>query len=509
MMLTKAIFDQIVSLLLPEMGDAEARKAIVISALHGSPVLQRIQWSGAAYSFTVQLVRLLDQFGEVAPGRPALAALMEEVKTQVGTNVQARIDEVLAELAGLKAPTDQPAARPVLLTPKPVVEGNPGVVASPSPEAQTPARAAVAVNSNPASQAGHSASRWPRKHPFRPDILVMKGGGVKGIAYVGALTVLEEYGYRFNHFVGTSAGAISAALLSVGYSSKELGTILEKTNFKEFKDGWLPLSLPLLLITKGLYRGEAFRVWLENYLRTKFPKYERGDITIEFRHLKEIDRPNRLTVFASCRGRTDYAFDSEAPEHLKRSISFACRCSMAIPYFFVPEKIDGNWVVDGGMRNNYPIDALLRRFPALRDSSDFIGLYLGHGEAKRNSRWLLLDLFSIWSEAGDEEAKREFIDRTIVIDPRPVRTTDFSLSPNDVKFLLAEGRAAALHWLHYWSDREGQLSNEVDEARRQAEELRTLVIDERWRKLRGNLVLAGLAVLVPLFIGGIWYLLQP
>jgi NTE family protein len=104
----------------------------------------------------------------------------------------------------------------------------------------------------------------------------MKGGGVKGIAYVGALQVLEEYGYHFDHFVGTSAGAISAALLAVGYSPKELGEILAKTDFREFKDGWLPLSLPLLPFRKGLYRGETFRIWLENYLRadvrTHLPK---------------------------------------------------------------------------------------------------------------------------------------------------------------------------------------------------------------------------------------------
>ena len=74
--------------------------------------------------------------------------------------------------------------------------------------------------------------KWPRKQPFRPNILVMKGGGVKGIAYVGALEVLEEYVYRFNHFVGTSAGAITGALLAVGYKPGELGSILEKTNFK-------------------------------------------------------------------------------------------------------------------------------------------------------------------------------------------------------------------------------------------------------------------------------------
>jgi hypothetical protein len=47
------------------------------------------------------------------------------------------------------------------------------------------------------------------------------------------------------------------------------------------------------------------------------------------------------------------------------------------------------------------------------------------------------DPIDLGSESGDEEAREEFKDRTILVDLRPVKTTDFSLSPNNVKFLLA------------------------------------------------------------------------
>lgn len=46
--LDKALFDQIVDLLLPDMGDPDDRKALVENALYGSPVLGRINWRGAA-----------------------------------------------------------------------------------------------------------------------------------------------------------------------------------------------------------------------------------------------------------------------------------------------------------------------------------------------------------------------------------------------------------------------------------------------------------------------------
>jgi formylglycine-generating enzyme required for sulfatase activity len=105
-MLNKDLFDNLIAELLPEMNDPSARKALVESALHGSAVLNRIQWDGAADTFTKRLLRLLDDFGQIAPGRPALAALLDEVATQVGVDKQAR-------LAALRAQLQSPAPKPI------------------------------------------------------------------------------------------------------------------------------------------------------------------------------------------------------------------------------------------------------------------------------------------------------------------------------------------------------------------------------------------------------------
>ncbi len=55
---------------------------------------------------------------------------------------------------------------------------------------------------------------------------VFEGGGVKGIALVGAVSVVEEAGYSFVNLAGTSAGAIVATLLAAGYTAGELKTVL-------------------------------------------------------------------------------------------------------------------------------------------------------------------------------------------------------------------------------------------------------------------------------------------
>ena len=96
--MNKVLFDSLVQQLLPEMSDPAGRKALLESALFGSPVLRKIEWAGAAQPFTVRLVGQLDDYGDIGPQRPALVALLEEVKTQVGVDRQQQIDQLLREL---------------------------------------------------------------------------------------------------------------------------------------------------------------------------------------------------------------------------------------------------------------------------------------------------------------------------------------------------------------------------------------------------------------------------
>ena len=64
---------------------------------------------------------------------------------------------------------------------------------------------------------------WAATEEHERDVnLVFEGGGLKGIALVGAYSVLEERGYRPQNIAGASAGAIVAALLAAGYTAAEL-----------------------------------------------------------------------------------------------------------------------------------------------------------------------------------------------------------------------------------------------------------------------------------------------
>ena len=77
------------------MEDERNRRSTLISALgKDAPVLQHITWSGSVGTFIPDMVCKLADYGEIEPGQQALWALLEYVRSQVGINVQQRIDNL-------------------------------------------------------------------------------------------------------------------------------------------------------------------------------------------------------------------------------------------------------------------------------------------------------------------------------------------------------------------------------------------------------------------------------
>lgn len=96
-------------------------------------------------------------------------------------------------------------------------------------------------------------------------------GGVKGVAPVGALEVLEPY-LEIVGCVGTSAGSIVAALVAAGYQARELREILYSESFADIVGIDLKSSMmcPLTFFRRGgLYDAAPLADWVDEKLRTK------------------------------------------------------------------------------------------------------------------------------------------------------------------------------------------------------------------------------------------------
>ena len=104
---------------------------------------------------------------------------------------------------------------------------------------------------------------------------IFEGGGVRGIGFVGAICCLEEKNYEWQRLAGTSAGSIIATLLAVGYTGKELNSIISATDYNKFLDKKGIQTIPLLgkplglFIRKGMYQGNYVEQWMQGLLKAK------------------------------------------------------------------------------------------------------------------------------------------------------------------------------------------------------------------------------------------------
>ncbi|MEE4184410.1 MAG: patatin-like phospholipase family protein, partial [Gammaproteobacteria bacterium] len=136
---------------------------------------------------------------------------------------------------------------------------------------------------------GFELRRRRMSYEFRN--LVFEGGGVKGIAYVGAL---ESLGRRrilpqIRRVGGTSAGAINAALFALGYSNAATRELLAELDFTSFLDAdWGVVRDTRRLLTRfGWYRGDAFHEWMEARVAAQL-----GDRRATLGQLREAGRPD-------------------------------------------------------------------------------------------------------------------------------------------------------------------------------------------------------------------------
>lgn len=182
--------------------------------------------------------------------------------------------------------------------------------------------------------------------------IVFKGGGVLGIAYAGALQVIEQNGILQNlqRAAGTSAGAITAALVALRYSAADIKAIVNATNFKSFEDGLNPLRVA----TKyGLYEGDAFLAWMQERITNKGLA-----ATATFADFKNAGMMDLHVFSTDLNMGTVREFSFETSPNVV--VAEAVRASMSIPLFFRAWQFsnnnpDNHIYVDGGMVLNFPI----------------------------------------------------------------------------------------------------------------------------------------------------------
>ena len=187
--------------------------------------------------------------------------------------------------------------------------------------------------------------------------LVFEGGGVKGIAYLGVLEILSEKGIidQIQRVGGTSAGAINAILLGLGFTLDETTRILWGLDFTKFMDdSWgLVQDTARLIEQYGWYKGDFFRDWIGKLIKEKTGNSEATFADIEALKKK---RKFKSLYFMGTNLSTRFS-EVFSAEHTPRwCVADAVRISMSVPLFFAAKRsLRGDVYVDGGVIDNYPI----------------------------------------------------------------------------------------------------------------------------------------------------------
>lgn len=218
-------------------------------------------------------------------------------------------------------------------------------------------------------------------YPFRN--LVFEGGGMKGIAYVGALQVLEEKNIlpQIVRVGGTSAGAITAVMVGLNYTPAEIWDAVSSMDFGKFMDDDFGVvrDLNRLVNEFGWYKGKAFRKWIGEVIAQKTGNTEATFLQVQ---QQKAARGFRDMYFMGTNISTHFG-EVFSHEHTPRMcVADAVRISMSIPLFFTSRRSPrGDVYVDGGVLDNYPIkifDRLRYLDPATADAHGRMTDYYSH-----------------------------------------------------------------------------------------------------------------------------------
>jgi len=281
------------------------------------------------------------------------------------------------------------------------------------------------------------AQPWSAK---RPKVgLVLSGGGAKGLAHIGVLKVLEEAGIPIDYIGGTSMGSIVGGLYAIGYSAKQLDSLVRNANWEELlsdkisrknltmvekdEDIKYILSFPIrekkITLPSGIVAGQNIS---QLFSRLTSPVYNIKDFS-------------KLKIPYLC---VASDIKNGAAIVLKNGVlSEAMRASMAIPTVFTPEEIDGRALLDGGLINNFPVDEVRKM-----GADIIIGVDVGFRDDKvdeLNSLTKIIETSIFMHSIGRNHRSQKMCNILIMPDILEYNASSF----NKTDSLIARGEKAA------------------------------------------------------------------
>lgn len=191
--------------------------------------------------------------------------------------------------------------------------------------------------------------------------LALAGGGLKGVAHIGALKALEEIGIKPEYISGTSSGSIMAVMYAMGCSIDEMTKMIKERYSRITTIEKRPIIISALdylvhkeLKMEGLTSGEKIENLVNEIANTR-GVYNISDINMNFAVATVDTISTKECIFMSKKydlkdDDIDYIYDIP--------IGKAIRASMSFPGIFTTCNFDKYNFIDGGTKDNLPVKVL-------------------------------------------------------------------------------------------------------------------------------------------------------
>jgi NTE family protein len=199
--------------------------------------------------------------------------------------------------------------------------------------------------------------------------LVLSGGAAKGLAHVGVLKALEENEIPVDYVVGTSMGGIIGGCYAAGMSPSAIEDLVLSEQFLRWING-----LPETGYNYYYHRPEEtpqflkVNLALDSTFNFQLNSSIANDVSLNFvlaekmAQASAISRNNFDSLFVPFRAVAAEIFTQNEVILSKGSLSDALRATQTVPFFYNPIRVDGKYLFDGGVYNNFPVDVAQRDF---------------------------------------------------------------------------------------------------------------------------------------------------
>lgn len=199
--------------------------------------------------------------------------------------------------------------------------------------------------------------------------VVLSGGAAKGLAHIGVLKALEENEIPVDCIIGTSMGGIVAGCYAAGMSPVQIEDIVLSKDFLDWVNGRFESGRSYYYFKK---ENDASFVKLNLSLDSTFSVLINtsiaSDLSLNFALAEKLAQPSAIaknnfdSLFVPLRVMASDIFTQTEIVLDKGVLSDALRTTQTAPFFYNPIRIDGKYLFDGGVYNNFPVDVAQRIF---------------------------------------------------------------------------------------------------------------------------------------------------